>query len=647
VQKLLLFKPNYFVSPIVQTGTVIEVDYSYDYYFCSGGTDITSLVTGFLGMQVMLEFQTETTLIHSANLVLPGGVDLVANVGDAYRFALHTETAWKCISGGGHSGGGGEIINNAYGPDWDGVTDKGASQNSLYDILDNVETIIPFLRHMESDRDNVIIGNGTVGQSFDSGSRNIAIGHNTLGNATFGTFNVAIGYEALAADISGHQNTAVGYHSLADTIGDANSAFGCDSLRYNTTGDHNNAFGDGAAYNNTTGDYNNASGYRALYSNITGKGNHAFGYQALFLNTADYNHAFGYNALTLNTTGIDNSAFGYKSLTENTTGNYNSAFGYESLNANTTGIDNSAFGYKSLNANTTGIDNCAFGFEALKSNITGSYNSGFGHNALQLNTATRNTAMGYAALALCTTGDYNTAIGQNALFKLTTGSYNTALGREAGRATSLTTEESTMLGAKTQPEGGSDTNTIAIGYATLGKGSNTVVLGNDDIVDTYLKGIVNVEDTGQIEFPATANPSTNPNTLDDYEEGTWDVTVVCSISGEYSLYDQWETASYIKIGNAVHVHGLIKNAGTSGLLSGILRFSLPFVSQDTGAGDSSATGTAILIDNDIATYNTFASISAGLSYFELSYIDSSQQQINITDTHVLNFELNFGFTYFI
>lgn len=40
-----------------------------------------------------------------------------------------------------------------------------------------------------------------------------------------------------------------------------------------------------------------------------------------------------------------------------------------------------------------------------------------------------------------------------------------------------------------------------------------------------LSGQLDLGSTGQIVFPATQNASSNANTLDDYEEGTWTPTV--------------------------------------------------------------------------------------------------------------------------
>lgn len=55
--------------------------------------------------------------------------------------------------------------------------------------------------------------------------------------------------------------------------------------------------------------------------------------------------------------------------------------------------------------------------------------------------------------------------------------------------------------------------------------------------------------TGQIKFPATQNASSNANTLDDYEEGTWTPT---DASGA-GLTITVTSASYVKVGQLVYV----------------------------------------------------------------------------------------------
>lgn len=82
---------------------------------------------------------------------------------------------------------------------------------------------------------------------------------------------------------------------------------------------------------------------------------------------------------------------------------------------------------------------------------------------------------------------------------------------------------------------------------------------------------------GQIIFPATQVPSSNANTLDDYEEGTWTLTISAG-SGTITSYTVNETG-YTKIGRMVHIHGMftITNAGTGASYFNLSGF--PFTSS--------------------------------------------------------------------
>ena len=66
--------------------------------------------------------------------------------------------------------------------------------------------------------------------------------------------------------------------------------------------------------------------------------------------------------------------------------------------------------------------------------------------------------------------------------------------------------------------------------------------------DVYIGGLINISaaGAGQIKFPATQNASTDVNTLDDYEEGTWTPTGVGVIFSSAS-------GKYTKIGRCVYI----------------------------------------------------------------------------------------------
>ena len=189
-----------------------------------------------------------------------------------------------------------------------------------------------------------------------------------------------------------------------------------------------------------------------------------------------YNSAQGVNALFSNTTGFNNSAQGLSALRFNTTGNSNSAQGVNALYFNTTGNSNSAQGMNALFSNTTGNYNSAQGLSALRFNTTGNSNSAQGVSALYSNTTGYyNSAQGYAALFSNTTGYYNSAQGASAGRSITTGSSNTFVGYYAGYHASQLT---------------SAVNSMALGNGTYTTANNQVVLGNDSIVETLLKGKV-------------------------------------------------------------------------------------------------------------------------------------------------------------
>jgi hypothetical protein len=117
--------------------------------------------------------------------------------------------------------------------------------------------------------------------------------------------------------------------------------------------------------------------------------------------------------------------------------------------------------------------NTAEGTQALFSNTTGNANTAIGVGALYKNTTgVSNTATGMAALGSNTTGFFNAAIGARALL-IATGNYNVALGDSAGE--SLSTGD----------------NNIDIGYKVCGVAgeSNTIRIGNTDIIAAYIRGI--------------------------------------------------------------------------------------------------------------------------------------------------------------
>jgi hypothetical protein len=307
-----------------------------------------------------------------------------------------------------------------------------------------------------------------------------------------------------------------------------------------------------AAYSNTTGIGINAFGKEVLYANTTGTNNYAFGGTdsiavgaALAANsTGIYNSAFGGGTLYSNTTGSYNSAFGVLSLANNTTASYNTAVGYHSLFSNTTASSNTAVGHGAAYSNATGTENTAIGRVAGYSNTAGSYNAFLGHDSGYFTTTSNNTFVGHLA------GYY-----------VTTGAKNTILGRYNGN------------------QGGVDIRT----------GSNYVVLSDGDgnpLAYTYTGATFCLQGAGYpqtgtgITFPATQSASSNANTLDDYEEGTW-TPIIKGTSTNPSYTASVASGSYVKIGRMVYTSFIIIVTGVSSQGTGnIYMDSLPFTVND-------------------------------------------------------------------
>ena len=97
-------------------------------------------------------------------------------------------------------------------------------------------------------------------------------------------------------------------------------------------------------------------------------------------------------------------------------------------------------------------------------------------------------------------------------------------------------------------------------------------------------GVVYVN-SGQLKFPATQVASSDSNTLDDYEEGTWTPTFVFATPGSGATYTT-QLGWYTKIGNIVICQALVQlsNKGTGAGITfvGGLPFSTPATALYSG-----------------------------------------------------------------
>ena len=80
---------------------------------------------------------------------------------------------------------------------------------------------------------------------------------------------------------------------------------------------------------------------------------------------------------------------------------------------------------------------------------------------------------------------------------------------------------------------------------------------------------------GQIKFPASQNASSDVNTLDDYEEGTWTPVLGGSTSETGQSYYA-QTGSYIKIGKLIHLSGYVALTAKGTIVGNIVLKGFPF-----------------------------------------------------------------------
>jgi len=277
------------------------------------------------------------------------------------------------------------------------------------------------------------------------------------------------------------------------------------------------------------------------------------------------NTAVGSGALQANTTGTISVALGYQAGYAKTTAGANVAIGHQSQYAGTTGDDNVSVGTYAL-YNNTGANNVAIGSVALGNAAnTGSSIVAVGRDALRNNTTSSySTAVGFEAGYTQTSGaDYNTFIGYRA-GKSTTGDQNTFLGKFAGNAVT-TGATNTIVGAYNGNQGGLDIRT-ASNYTVISDGGGTPHLAAYAGGTVALQGAIPNAGTG-ITFPATQSASSNANTLDDYEEGTWTPTVSGGTTAGTGTYSA-QNGRYTKIGNQVTVTAYVSwtaHTGTGGL----------------------------------------------------------------------------------
>ena len=131
-----------------------------------------------------------------------------------------------------------------------------------------------------------------------------------------------------------------------------------------------------------------------------------------------------------------------------------------------------------------------------------------------------------------------------------------------------------------------------------------------------LQGGTQSSGTG-IAFPTTQSASSDANTLDDYEEGTWTPVIYTESGSSFTLSST--DCRYQKVGNVVHVQASINYSAKGS--QALAYITLPFIATVTNAiylVGSCATPTA----NNLADIALLHYSGGNTAYFRVANADS-------------------------
>jgi hypothetical protein len=129
-----------------------------------------------------------------------------------------------------------------------------------------------------------------------------------------------------------------------------------------------------------------------------------------------------------------------------------------------------------------------------------------------------------------------------------------------------------------------------------------------------------------IAFPATQNPSSDANTLDDYETGTWSASGITTVNVTGASFSE---GRYTKIGNIVHIQGKFTLTVTTANTLTYVVMASPFTPLYSTSGtvmdnSSLVSGTCQITNagNLYAFFAASASLPAGATLF---YVNAQYQ----------------------
>ena len=145
-----------------------------------------------------------------------------------------------------------------------------------------------------------------------------------------------------------------------------------------------------------------------------------------------------------------------------------------------------------------------------------------------------------------------------------------------------------------------------------------------------------------ITFPATQSASSDANTLDDYEEGTW-TPVISGSSTNPTVGYNFRYATYVKVGRLVTLNAHFRTSSVSGGSGDVWITGLPFAVDNTS---SYTTVGAMYQFGTNGNYAVYVRLDNGSTHIDMYYGSYNVQstQFAVSDLATGSFRNETAFT---
>jgi len=545
---------------------------------------------------------------------------------------------------------------------------------------------------------NIMIGtNAGIGVDGQSHDNNVAVGDDSQYGITTGGYNVSLGNNTLYHNEDGSYNVAVGYQALrklGSTGGTANNniGIGVNTLENITADGIENCVAIGfeamrGESGSTTGINGTvAVGYRSLDEITSGAGNTAVGFQSAdLITTGSNNTVVGYDAEV-----SANSASNQTVVGKGATGQADNSVTLG--NADVTAVYMAQDGHATINSGGLAVGYGTTTPDAevkLKNTADNQVDIAFAttHNGGGIRYKTTGAGTTDQILSfvmgggtdLVTIDNLGTATFTNTVKAnagLNVGSPTvTGFATNIKASTDVLSLEADGTGGPqlrlTDTSSSSDDDTFSlIDFSAKDSGGTQTIMNRiastipdnsagtvDTALSIYAKSNNTLTETvrigssrlylpqGQIGFPATQNASSDPNTLDDYEEAEHSATVTGEDGGSFAMSTN-NTLRYTKIGRLVHIQGLLSITSDSSA-SGDIKITLPFTAGDGTDLSGRAYGSCQIYNHGgTISGNTSVEVVEGNNFCKLLEVEDNGDRDYLDEGDVDGaWDVAFDFTY--